>query len=112
MSRFTVAMIVAAMSWLATMRSARADVRLPALVSDGMVLQERTRVRVWGWADEGETVKVTFRGQSAADRATGGKWAVTLNSLEPGGTFTMAIAGSHTIEIKDVLVGEVWVCSG
>jgi sialate O-acetylesterase len=112
MRRLALAGIAVAVSWAATARNAQADVRLPALVSDGMVLQERTRVRVWGWADEGETVKVTFRGQSAEAHAQGGKWAVMLNPLEPGGPFTLTISGNRTIELKDVYVGEVWVCSG
>jgi sialate O-acetylesterase len=89
-----------------------ADVTLPALVSDGMVLQERAPVRVWGWAPDGEQVKVTLRGQSATAKAQGGWWAVTLKPLEPGGPFEMTIAGQNTIVIRDVLVGEVWVCSG
>src|SRR3954471_236908 len=57
-------------------RAAMADVTLPALVSDGMVLQERAQVRVWGWAPDGEQVKVTLRGQSATAKAQGGWWAV------------------------------------
>jgi sialate O-acetylesterase len=93
-------------------RSARADVTLPGLVSNGMVLQERAPVRIWGWAPDGEQVKVTLRGQSAAATAKGGWWAVTLKPLEPGGPFDMTIAGQNSVVIKDVLVGEVWVCSG
>jgi len=69
-------------------RWARADVTLPALVSDGMVLQMRAPVHVWGWAREGETVKVTLRGQSATATTQGGWWTVTLKPLEPGGPLT------------------------
>lgn len=94
------------------LRSAQADVRLPALVSDGMVLQQQAPVRVWGWASDGETVKVTFRGQSATAEAAGGQWSVMLKPLEAGGPFDMTIAGKNSLVIRDVLVGEVWVCSG
>jgi sialate O-acetylesterase len=93
-------------------RAAHADVKLPALVSDGMVLQQKTPVRVWGWGSDGEKVKVTFRGQTAVATTRGGKWVVMLNPLEPGGPATMTISGNNTIELKDILVGEVWVCSG
>jgi sialate O-acetylesterase len=89
-----------------------ADVRLPALVSQGMVLQQKTPVRIWGWASEGETVRVVFHGQTAVANANGGNWAVILSPMDAGGPFAMTISGKNVIEIKDVLVGEVWVCSG
>jgi sialate O-acetylesterase len=91
---------------------ARANLTLPAIVSDGMVLQEKAPVHIWGWGAEGEKVKVTFRGQSAVAETRDGRWSVTLPPLEPGGPFTMTIAGSNTVTVNDVLVGEVWVCSG
>lgn len=92
--------------------AARADVELPRLVSDGMVLQARTPIRVWGRASEGETVKVTLRGQHATATAHGGRWSATLPPLDPGGPFEMTIAGQNTIVVHDVLLGEVWLCSG
>jgi sialate O-acetylesterase len=93
-------------------RTARADVRLPALVSDGMVLQTGVPLRVWGWASEGEKVTLTLRGQTATATARGGLWAMTLKPLAPGGPFEMTIAGNNTIVVRDVAVGDVWVCSG
>ena len=90
-----------------------AEIRLPALVSDHMVIQSGVPVRVWGWAAAGEAVTVKFRGQQAAAIAsTDGKWEAFLKPTSAGGPFEMAIAGSNTIQIKDVLVGEVWVASG
>lgn len=97
---------------LGSSRVAHADVRLPALVSDGMVLQQKAPVRIWGWAADGERVTVTLRGQSATAEARGGQWAVTLKPLDAGGPFEMTIAGRNTLRVKDVLVGEVWLCSG
>jgi sialate O-acetylesterase len=91
----------------------RAEVKLPSLFSDGLVLQQGMQVNIWGTADPGERVKVTFRNQHATAIAAGeGQWKVTLAPLSPGGPFTMTIAGKNTITLHDVLVGEVWVCSG
>jgi len=92
--------------------AARADVKLPALVSDGMVLQQGINVPVWGWADEGESVTVEFQGQKVSTTAKDGKWMVRLKPLKAGGPFTLTVRGKNTIELKNVLVGEVWVCSG
>lgn len=86
---------------------------LPRLISDRMVLQRDTTVRVWGWAAPGETVTVCFIGEeykAIADSA--GCWEVYLQDLKAGGPYQMEIKASETIKICDILVGEVWVCSG
>ncbi|NOZ20357.1 MAG: sialate O-acetylesterase [Planctomycetes bacterium] len=77
-----------------------------------MVLQQGMEAPVWGKADEGEKVTVTFCGQTVFANAKDGKWMVRLKPLKAGGPHTMTVAGKNTIEIKNVLVGEVWVCSG
>jgi sialate O-acetylesterase len=92
--------------------TARAEVRLPGIFSEGMVLQRSMPVRIWGWADEGERVVVSFRGQEVAAKARDGRWEVTLAPLEAGGPFPLSVAGTNTIAFKDVLVGEVWVSCG
>ena len=92
--------------------SARADVRLPALFSDNVVLQQGGEAPVWGWADEGEEVKVTFRGKTVKARAKDGKWKVELIRLKAGGPDNLVVEGKNRIELKNVLVGEVWICSG
>ncbi|MGH9768869.1 MAG: sialate O-acetylesterase [Blastocatellia bacterium] len=92
--------------------NARADVKLPALISDGMVLQGGIDAPLWGWADEGESVTVEFQGQKVAATAKDGKWTVRLKPLKAGGPFTLAISGKNKIELKNVLVGEVWICGG
>jgi sialate O-acetylesterase len=92
---------------------ARAELKLPALISDGMVLQQGVKVNIWGIADPGERVTVTFRDQEARGVADSeGQWKVRLGPLSAGGPFTLTIAGKNTITLHDVLVGEVWVCSG
>jgi len=91
----------------------RADVKPHALCSEGMVLQQKAKVKIWGTADKGEKVTVTFRDQNATDEAGDkGDWLVTLDSGNAGGPLPMTISGKNKIEYKDVLVGEVWVCSG
>jgi len=90
----------------------RAEVRLPALFSDNMVLQQGMDVPVWGWADDGEEVKVTFRGKTVKAKAKGGKWMLKLGKFKAGGPDELLVEGKNRIELKNVLVGEVWVCSG
>ncbi len=93
--------------------AARADVKLPGLISENMVIQQKAPVHLWGWADEGETVTVRFVGREASTTARNGRWAVTLKPApSAGGPFTLTIAGKNTITLNNVLVGEVWVCSG
>jgi sialate O-acetylesterase len=90
-----------------------AEVKLPSLLSDGLVLQQGMKVNIWGTADPGERVTVTLGGQQvSAVTESGGQWKVKLGPLNAGGPFTMTIAGKNTITLHDVLVGEVWVCSG
>ncbi len=81
--------------------------------ASGMVLQRDMPVPVWGRADAGESVSVTFDGQTKnAVTAGDGTWRVVLDPLTAGGPHTMTIEGTNTIELTDVLVGEVWVCAG
>ncbi len=93
--------------------AASAEVRLPALISDHMVLQQQGPARVWGWASPGERVTVSFDGQtSSATADTSGHWNVWLVALKPGKSADMTIAGTNKLVVHDVLVGEVWICSG
>ncbi len=92
---------------------ARADVRPNALCSEGMVLQQKSPVKIWGDADKGEKVTVSFRGKTAAAVTDdNGRWVATVPTGDAGGPFELTIAGNNKIEMKNVLVGEVWVCSG
>lgn len=94
--------------------AARADVTLPEVLSDSMVLQQGARVPVWGKADPGEGVTVRFAGQTKRAIAGGdGRWRVNLDSLKASATpARMTIIGKNTIELKDILVGEVWLVAG
>lgn len=92
--------------------SALSAVKPNALFSDGCVLQQGMPVPVWGWADEGEKVTVEFQGQKVTATTSDGKWMVTLKEMKAGGPFEMKLSGSNTVTIKNILVGEVWLCSG
>ncbi len=94
-------------------RVAKADVRLPAIFSNHMVLQQGQNDRVWGWAEPNEEVTVSIEGQSKTTKADDkGHWSTTLDPLKAGGPFTLTVKGKNTVTFEDVLVGEVWVCSG
>jgi sialate O-acetylesterase len=92
---------------------AMADVKPHGLISDGAVLQRGIRVPIWGTAGAGERVTVRLRGQKASTVARpDGSWMVWLKPMKAGGPLTMTIAGSNKVEVKNLLVGEVWVASG
>lgn len=98
---------------LSASTAARAEVRLPGVFGDHMVLQRDRPVRVWGWAEAGEQVTVsidTARGQATAGKD--GRWAVVLPAMQAGGPHELVVKGTNTLKLADVLVGEVWVCGG
>jgi sialate O-acetylesterase len=92
----------------------RADVKLPAVLADHMVLQQEMPVPIWGMADPGEKVTVTFGSQTQTATADGaGKWKVALKALKASDQpAKLTITGKNTISLNDILVGEVWVCAG
>ena len=93
--------------------TASADVKLPAIFGDHMVLQQDMSLPVWGWADKGEQVTVTIADQSKTVTADDeGKWTIKLDALKPGQTYALKVQGKNSVEFSDVLVGEVWLCSG
>ncbi|HEU4869273.1 MAG TPA: sialate O-acetylesterase [Pyrinomonadaceae bacterium] len=92
----------------------KANVSLPDVISDGMVLQQKQRVPIWGQADPGETVTVRFAGQSKKTIASAdGKWLVKLDPMRANATpATMIISGKNSVELTNILVGEVWLVAG
>src|ERR1043166_2062020 len=88
------------------------ELRMPGIFSHNMVLQQGMPVPIWGWAGESETITVTFRNQRTTTQAKGGKWMAKLNNLKPGEPAVLTVAGSTTIQFTNVVVGEVWICSG
>ncbi len=89
-----------------------AMVKPVSLFSDNAVLQQGVPVPVWGTAADGERVTVEFQGQKVSTTARDGKWAVRLGPLKSGGPSSMTISGQNSVQISNILVGEVWVCSG
>jgi len=92
---------------------ATAQVRVPRLISDGMVLQRDKPIRIWGWAGANEKVTINFNDKSYKTTANAkGDWSVDLSSFKAGGPYSMTVAASNTITINDILIGDVWICSG
>lgn len=91
---------------------ATADVKLPKLVSDGMVLQRDKPATLWGWADEGEQVSVTLGKQTLTTTAQAGRWQVSFKPMKAGGPYVVDIQGKNHLQVKDVLVGDVWIAAG
>lgn len=91
----------------------QAEVRIPSLFTHHMVLQRQAPIAVWGWADPGEAITVTIGGAAAnAVASIDGMWRMELPAMEAGGPHTLLITGENTITINDVMLGEVWICSG
>lgn len=94
-------------------KPAQAEVRLPKFFSSHMVLQQNAPIIIWGWANPNETVQVSIGDrQTAAQANERGEWKATLPAMAAGGPYKIIVTGSSTVECDDVLVGEVWLCSG
>ncbi len=90
-----------------------AEVRLPHILSSNMVLQRNLEIKVWGWADSKEKVTVHFNDVTISTKADKkGKWILTLPAMKAGGPFNMKIRGKNIIELENILIGDVWICSG
>lgn len=93
--------------------TASADVKLANIFGDHMVLQRNAEVSIWGTADAGESVTVTLGDAKKTAKAdANGHWRVELPEMKAGGPHTMTVVGSNTVTVKDILIGEVWLCSG
>jgi sialate O-acetylesterase len=93
--------------------TAAAEARLAGIFGEHMVLQRQAPVPVWGTALAGEAVRVTLHGRTRATRAgADGRWQVELPAVPAGGPYTLRVQATHTLELKDVLVGDVWLCAG
>ncbi|WP_207420505.1 sialate O-acetylesterase [Desertivirga brevis] len=90
-----------------------AQIRLPRLVADSMVLQRDMPLKIWGWASPGEKVSVNFNKRSISTVAGAeGKWLVKLPAMKAGGPYEMRLQGKNTIILKGILLGDVWLCAG
>lgn len=93
--------------------TSRAQVLLPGLVRDSMVLQRETVLNIWGWSSPGEKISIQFKGKNYSAKADEkGTWSRTIPPQKAGGPYTMKITGKNSILLKDILIGDVWFCSG
>jgi sialate O-acetylesterase len=92
----------------------KSGLKLPSLVSDGMVLQRNRELKIWGWSDQNQKININFKGKEYLTEANSeGEWAINLPAQQAGGPFEMLIkTADEKIVIKDILIGEVWLCSG
>ncbi len=89
------------------------QIKLPRLVRDSMILQRDTKINIWGWAAKNEKINIKFNSKSyKTTTGSDGKWLIQLPPMKAGGPYTMDIAGSNKIVLKEILIGDVWICSG
>jgi sialate O-acetylesterase len=89
------------------------QVKLPQLLRDSMILQRDADVKIWGWASPKEKIKISFKNKNyKTTTGADGKWLVTLSPMKAGGPYWMDITASNKIILKEILVGDVWFCSG
>ncbi len=91
-----------------------AQVKLPKLISDGLVLQRDSQIPIWGWADANENIVVTFNGKIYKTKTSAeGKWKVELRKMKAGGPYDMTVSGlDSSVKVNDILIGDVWLCNG
>ncbi|MBC8004262.1 MAG: 9-O-acetylesterase [Verrucomicrobia bacterium] len=93
--------------------STQAAVKPARIFSSNMVLQQGQENPIWGWADKGEKITISFAGKTIAAKAgNDGKWSAKLPSLDYGGPYSMTIKGKNSIQFDNIQIGEVWICSG
>jgi sialate O-acetylesterase len=93
--------------------SVKANIKLPNLVGDHMVLQRNQPIKLWGYGDPAEAVSISFSGKTFKTvTASNGKWAISLPAMKAGGPYGMTLTGKNTITLSDILIGDVWICSG
>lgn len=89
------------------------QVKLPKLISNGMVLQRDAKIKIWGWSAPNEKIAIDFINKKYKIKANDkGEWELQLGTLKAGGPYTMKISASNSIQIDDILIGDVWLCSG
>ena len=90
-----------------------AQVKLPRLFSDNMVLQRGKPILIWGWAAAKEKITIQFKDQTKTTiTGADGKWKIYLNKIAAGGPYTLKVQGTNIITLKNILIGDIWVCSG
>src|ERR1035437_1266615 len=107
--------LLSAVVLLVSLQITKANISLPEIFSDNMVLQQNSAVIFWGWASPGEKVVIKGDWMSEEISALGsvqGTWKITMKTPSAGGPFNIHLKGQNEIILKNVLIGEVWLCSG
>ena len=92
---------------------ANAQIKLPQIIRDSMILQRDTKINIWGWASKGEKVSVKLNGKTYRTKTgNDGKWKVQLSPMKAGGPYTMDVSGKNKITLHDILIGDLWLCAG
>lgn len=97
------------------LNNVRAEIRMPAIFGDNMVLQQQAKVPVWGWAKPGNTIKIKTswdRGRYSALADRDGKWVIHVSTPKAGGPYEISVSDGKLLILKNILIGEVWLCSG
>src|ERR1051325_144402 len=96
---------------LLVFQSSFAQVRLPRLIRDSMILQRDSKIKIWGWSAPSEKIKISFNKKDVKTKAdANGNWSVSLPAMKAGGPYTMNIDAKNHITLKEILIGDVWVC--
>ena len=91
----------------------KAEVRLPHMFGSNMVLQRAAPILIWGWADQEEKITLRFNQQTYQSKTNkAGKWKIEIPSMQAGGPYEMIISGTNSITLNNILIGDVWLCSG
>ncbi|MHA4844907.1 sialate O-acetylesterase [Flavitalea antarctica] len=113
MNKFRTGYLLLFLLTLSICKTIRAQVKLPQLIRDSMVLQREARINIWGQASPGERITVKFNGKvSSTKTGDSGRWLVTFPPMKAGGPYTMQIDASNHIKLHDILIGDVYICSG
>lgn len=113
MNRYGLPVLAAFVAVMSALPPVTADVRLPGLISDNMLLQSGEATRIWGWADPGEVVSVSLQGKTVSATADQqGHWQVKVQCKPTSEPIELTVAGKNTLTVKNVLVGEVWLVAG
>jgi len=100
-------------AFFSALTTAYAQVRLPQLISNGMVLQRDAKIKIWGWAQPGEKITISLNHKKYTTiTKPDGEWQVESAPMKSGGPYTMDISASNHITINNILIGDVWFCSG
>src|SRR5687768_7284579 len=93
--------------------SGSANIRLPSVLADNMVLQRNAETRLWGWSNAAEKIIVTLSWNGKIDSVTANgdaRWSIRISTPAAGGPYSITLKGQNTIVLKNILIGEVWVC--